>query len=246
MAETMNDSRRQDPRPLRAATYNIHSSVGTDGRRDPGRIARVIRSIDPDLIGLQEVDSGYWNRQGEETVGLLERETGLNAVTGPTLRRRDSHYGNALLTRLPVTAIRRFDLSVPGYEPRGAIDVSLEFSGLRLRAMVTHFGLKKAERARQIRGLLRLLEDDSADLTLLFGDFNEWSVFGPACRRLNRALGRAVSRATFPSRFPLFRLDRIWCRPASALGKIWAEKTALSRKASDHLPLVAEISLEER
>ncbi len=242
----MNESRRESPRPLRAATYNIHSSMGTDGRRDPGRIARVIRRIDPDLIGLQEVDSGYWNRQGEETVGFLERETGLTAVTGPTLRRRESHYGNALLTRLPVASVRRFDLSVPGYEPRGAIDVSLEFRGSRLRAVVTHFGLKKVERARQIRGLLPLLEDDSADLTILFGDFNEWSVFGPSCRRLNRAMGRAVSRATFPSRLPLFRLDRIWCRPAAALKNLRVEKTFPARKASDHLPLVAEISLEGR
>jgi endonuclease/exonuclease/phosphatase family metal-dependent hydrolase len=242
----MNESPREIPRTLRAATYNIHSSVGTDGRRDPARIARVIRSIDPDLIGLQEVDSGYWNRQGEETVGLLEQETGLNAVTGPTLRRRDSHYGNALLTRLPVTAIRRFDLSVPGYEPRGAIDVSLKPPGLRLRAMVTHFGLKKAERARQTRELLEILEDDGSDLTILFGDFNEWTLFGPTRRRFNRKLGRHPAKPTFPSRFPFLRLDRIWCRPARALENIRVEKSPPAREASDHLPLVAEISLEER
>ncbi|MFO7965919.1 MAG: hypothetical protein R6U50_18475, partial [Desulfobacterales bacterium] len=66
-----------------------------------------------------------------------------------------------------------------------------------------------------------------------------------ACRRLNREMGRSVSRATFPSRCPLFRLDRIWCRPTSALGKVWAVKTGLTRKASDHLPLAAEIIPEE-
>lgn len=242
----MNKTRRESPRPLRAATYNIHSSVGTDGRRDPGRIARVIRSIDPDLIGLQEVDSGYWNRQGEETVGLLERETGLTAVTGPTLRRRESHYGNALLTRLPVASVRRFDLSVPGYEPRGAIDVSLEYPGRRLRAVVTHFGLKKAERARQTRELLEILGDDRADLTILFGDFNEWTLFGSTRRRFNRRLGRPPAKPTFPSRFPFLRLDRIWCRPVSALKNLRVEKSPPARKASDHLPLVAEISLEGR
>ena len=245
MAGTMNESRRKGPRTLRAATYNIHSSVGTDSRRDPGRIARVIRRIDPDLIGLQELDFGYWRRCGEEELGRLESETGLRLILGPTLAREEAHYGNAVLTRLPVESSRRHDLSVPGFEPRGALEVRLKSGDLLLRAVVTHFGLKKAERARQIRGLLRLLEDDSADLTLLFGDFNEWSVFGPACRRLHRALGRADSRPTFPSRFPLFRLDRIWCRPAPALGKVRAEKTALTRKASDHLPLVGEISLEE-
>ncbi len=240
----MNDPDVSTRHPLRASTYNIHSSVGADGRRDPGRIARVIRSIDPDLIGLQEVDFGYWRRSGREELGSLESETGLRLILGPTLARKGAYYGNALLTRLPVVSSRRHDLSVSGFEPRGALEVRLKSGHLCLRAVVTHFGLKKAERACQIRGLLRLLEDDSADLTLLFGDFNEWSVFGPACRRLNRAMGRAVSRATFPSRFPLFRLDRIWCRPSAALGKVWAVKTGLTRNASDHLPLAAEFDRE--
>ncbi len=237
----MNEPAGSSGYSLRAATYNIHSSVGTDGRRDPDRIARVIRSIDPDLIGLQEVDFGYWRRCGREELERLESATGLRLILGPTLARKETHYGNGLLTRLPVLSSCRHDLSVPGFEPRGALEVRLKSGALRLRAVVTHFGLKKAERARQIAGLLRLLKDDSADPTLLFGDFNEWSVFGPTCRRLNRAMGRAVSRATFPSRFPFFRLDRIWCRPSSALGKVWAVRTGLSRKASDHLPLAAEL-----
>ena len=44
-------------RTLTAASYNIHQAVGSDGRRDPGRIARVIDSLDADLVALQEVDS---------------------------------------------------------------------------------------------------------------------------------------------------------------------------------------------
>jgi endonuclease/exonuclease/phosphatase family metal-dependent hydrolase len=40
---------------IRVATYNIHRCRGLDGRTSPSRIADVIRTIDPDIIALQEV-----------------------------------------------------------------------------------------------------------------------------------------------------------------------------------------------
>lgn len=237
----MNDSGRADVAPLRIATYNIHSSVGVDGRHEPGRIARVIRRICPDLIGLQEVDYGYWVRGDGEKLDVLENDTGLKIFCGPTLIRHLSSYGNALLTKLPVSRLRRIDLSVPGYEPRGALVAYLEVDNRSLRTIVTHFGLRKAEREKQLRVLQEILDENDADLTILLGDFNEWSLWGPARRRLDRRLGKSRSRRTYPSRLPVFRLDRIWCHPSSVLENIRVHKTPLARTASDHLPLVAEI-----
>src|SRR5712671_616297 len=44
------------PRPtLRIATYNIHRCRGLDGRTRPERIAAVLKSIDADVVALQEV-----------------------------------------------------------------------------------------------------------------------------------------------------------------------------------------------
>jgi endonuclease/exonuclease/phosphatase family metal-dependent hydrolase len=40
---------------LRIATYNIHRCRGIDGRTRPERIAAVLRSIDADVVALQEV-----------------------------------------------------------------------------------------------------------------------------------------------------------------------------------------------
>ena len=112
---------------LRVATYNIHRAIGTDGRADPERIARVLEEIDADVVALQEV--GF----GAEVPGhLLERlGTMMQAevIEGATLRDARGHYGNAILSRLPIRRARRLDVSVYRREPRGAIELSTEANG---------------------------------------------------------------------------------------------------------------------
>jgi hypothetical protein len=62
--------------------------------------------------------------------------------------------------------------------------------------------------------------------------------------RLHRALGRTPGPRTFPATLPLFSLDRIWVVPRSRLQRIWVHRSAAARRASDHLPIVAELRLE--
>ena len=59
-------------RRIRVVSYNIHRCVGMDGRQDPGRVAEVIRELDADIVGLQEVDS----KPGEDGGFEPMRETG--------------------------------------------------------------------------------------------------------------------------------------------------------------------------
>ncbi|WP_369408003.1 endonuclease/exonuclease/phosphatase family protein [Thiocystis violacea] len=110
---------------LRVATYNIHRAQGRDGRLDPRRIAEVILSLDADLVALQEVETPH----APAPIALLSQliEQGYAPVLGPTMRSDAHHYGNVLLTRLPVRQRARLDLSRPGREPRGLIDVRLGF-----------------------------------------------------------------------------------------------------------------------
>ena len=74
---------------LRLATWNVHGCVGADGVENPERIASVIRELDPDIIGLQEMREGALPRIAELT--------GLHAIAGVT--RPEFRFGNALLTR---------------------------------------------------------------------------------------------------------------------------------------------------
>lgn len=216
------------------ATYNVHRCIGRDGRHDPGRTQAVLRELDADVVALQELE---WRAEAAlQVLGELAHLTGYKAVAGPTLLRGDGHYGNALLTRLPLRQVHRLDLSVPDREARGAIDAVLETQCGPLRVLATHLGLRAGERRAQTQRLLSEL-DGWRMPTVLMGDLNEWFLWGRPLRRLRAHFGKTPAPTTFPARWPVFALDRIWVKPTGMLRDIRAHFSALSRAASDHLPL---------
>jgi len=223
---------------LRLASYNIHGAVGRDGRRDLGRIIGVLEELDADLVALQEVDS----RHGEfDMLAELAQRTGLTPVAGPTLVHHRGDYGNAILTRAPILAVRLIDLSVEGREPRGAIDADLRMAGGPLRVVATHLGLRPVERRYQVQRLLAALKDAERPVTVLMGDLNEWFLWGQPSRWLHAYFEATPTPATFPARFPIVALDRVWVRPNRLLRSIGAHASPLARAASDHLPVTAWI-----
>lgn len=229
---------------IRIGSYNIHGCVGLDKKHAPSRIAAVIRDMRAPIVGLQEVDTHSIEESSLDQLEYLAKNTRMNAVAGPTLARRVGHYGNALLTRFPVRAVRRLDLSVPGREPRGAIDADVELpSGGLLRVFVTHFGLKGFERREQLRALLPLVREEPERPCVVLGDFNEWSRKGEVIRALDEALEPTDPVPSFPSWWPILSLDRIWVRPRSAFRSSSAFLSLGSRIASDHLPVVATLDL---
>jgi len=224
---------------VRVATYNVHQCVGRDGRRDPKRICAVLEALDADVVTLQELE---WDPAG--ALHLLEdfsRALGYQPIAGPTLLRAKGHYGNALLTRLPIVQHELLELTVNGHEPRGAIDVILDTGSRPLRVMATHLGLWPYERRRQMRRLLERLDRAPQVPTVLMGDLNEWFLWGRPLRWLRARFGATPAPLTFPSAFPLFALDRIWVRPRDLLADLGVRKDTQARRASDHLPVVAEL-----
>jgi len=226
-------------RGLRVASYNIHRCIGSDRERNPLRIAGILRELEVDLVGLQEVESRTDGGADTHQLNYLAGMTGMQPVAGPTVLRPDSQYGNAVLTRLPVLAIRRLDLSVRGCEPRGAVDVDVEGPGGTVRVIATHLGLRPWERRRQVARLLEALRHPRRERVILLGDINEWVPGSRAVRRLHREFGRAPGIRTFPARFPLLALDRIWSRPRGERRSIARYESTAARVASDHLPLRA-------
>jgi endonuclease/exonuclease/phosphatase family metal-dependent hydrolase len=220
------------------ATYNIHRCTGRDGRYDPERIIGVLRELDADVIALQEVNSRA--HEGLELLNWFAKETKLRAIAGPTLLRHTEHYGNAVLTRCTEQEIRRVDLSQPGREPRGAIDLDLQCDDGHLQVIATHLGLKPAERRVQVQ---RLLERFGTKHCILMGDLNEWFLWGRPLRWIKALFGDTPALPTFPAICPVFALDRIWIRPPGTLVRMDVHRSDLARRASDHLPLRAIIEL---
>ncbi len=228
--------------PLVVASYNVHRCIGRDRRHDPERVATVIRQLEADVVALQEVDAHYHIEHGVDQLAFLAAATGYVAVPGPVLRNHRGHYGNGLLIRHELVAVRHHDLSVRGRERRAALDVDLSVGGVRLRIVAAHLGLGPRERQAQMRRLLALLRHAAGGPTVLLGDFNEWLDGAPLLRRVHARFGRTPGLRTFPSRFPVFALDRIWVEPRRALLELAVHRSVEARRASDHLPIRAVIN----
>ena len=227
-----------NPWPLTIATYNIHGAVGTDGGFAPERVAGVVLEMSADIIALQEVPLGGAGMPN--VLKVLQDATGFVGVEGYTFSVSGRRYGNAVLSRYPILATRKIDISFGSREPRGALDADISCHGHPLRVIATHLGLRPAERHDQIRKLLQVFDTDQMAVVLM-GDVNEWFVWGKSLRWLVSHFQAVPAPATFPSRWPIFALDRIWIRPRHRLVHVEVHGTALARIASDHLPLIAHI-----
>jgi endonuclease/exonuclease/phosphatase family metal-dependent hydrolase len=229
-------------RPLTVVTWNIHGCVGTDRVRDPRRVARVLQEMDADVAALQEVEKDGMPGPGHQAQFLAET-LGMQPVEGPTRLLTRGHYGNAVLTRLPIRAERRIDLTVAGREPRAALDLDLECGGRTLRLIATHLGLNAWERHEQVTRLLEAIDARESGVTLVLGDFNTWFPGSRAAHRIDRRLGHGFAPAAYPAWRPLFSPDRIWADPREALREVRPHATETSRRSSDHLPLRARVIL---
>ncbi|HEX6733912.1 MAG TPA: endonuclease/exonuclease/phosphatase family protein [Azonexus sp.] len=231
------------PDCLRIASYNIHRCAGGDGRTDAARVVRVIDEMGCDTIGLQEVASDHHGRHDSVQLDYLAERTQMQAIAGHTIVHHTGHFGNALLTRRPVLAVRLHDLSFPRREPRGAIEAEIDVAGQAMRVFVTHLGLRPAERRYQVRRMLDLLAGvPEGQAVVVLGDINEWLPLGRPLRWLHDLLGEAPAERSFPARLPLFALDRVWVRPYWALLAFGTHRSTTARLASDHLPVKAIVA----
>lgn len=221
---------------MRIATWNLHEAVGVDGRCLPARIARVLAELDADVVALQE----FSPRRGtvDELVAELEHAAKASLVLMPTFLKRGRVFGNALLCRLPIVSVEACDLAVERREPRNAIDARVDWQGRPLRVLATHLGLRRGERMLQVERVGALLDDDLP--TVLLGDFNEWSLLG-SLAPLERRLARVPAPPTFPSPYPVARLDRLFASLQLRASHVHVHRSRSARVASDHLPLVATI-----
>lgn len=245
---------------LRVLTLNLHKGFSAWGRRDVlQQIRAAVHAVGADLVFLQEVLGEVPERVGLDGVRRhrsqyefladslwAEHAYGRNAVSPR------GHHGNALLSRWPIVAWRNLDVSAEQGEARGLLHCCIQVPGApqRLHAICVHLGLREAERQAQVGELLELVAQArmQQEPVLVAGDFNDWRLL--AHRRLQResALrdvhGQAFGRPlrTFPARWPLLRLDRIyvdqvlWHAPQVLPPQPWAG-------LSDHQPLLAEVVL---
>lgn len=234
------------PPSLRVATYNVHACVGTDGRHDPDRVARVIGELDADIVALQEFT--YPASVALDTrspVGVLTTLDQYECALGPTRQNMTQCFGNALFTRHPIVEVHRIDLSMEHREPRGALAATVDVGGAMVHVLAAHLGLRVRERRFQVRQILEYLDSVRNTLFVVLGDFNDWLPGRSVVHMLDGRLGHPPRPASFPVFWPVVPLDRIWVYPTGALRRISTHATPTARLASDHFPVVADIALAD-
>lgn len=226
-------------RSIRLLTWNIHGTFGLNPRFDLLRAIELIRKWSPDIVALQEVDSRRQSSDGDP-FELLQGALGKHGISARSITTADGHYGQILVSCCPICKSEVLDISRPEREPRRAIMAEIETPAGMIRVVATHLGLSIGERRGQARELLSLA--GPADMpTVVMGDFNDWLWAGSVRAVLARQLpGRSRFR-TFPSFWPLLKLDRVFCRPAAALQTCMTDRSA--RTISDHLPIIADVAI---
>jgi endonuclease/exonuclease/phosphatase family metal-dependent hydrolase len=246
---------------LRVATYNIHKGVRGVGPRKRLEIHNLglgVEALDADLVFLQEVrlfhhrEARHFERTwfGWPVGGQADflAPEGYEVAYRTYAITRHGEHGNALLSRWPLGDIGHHDVSDHRFEQRGLLHVPVRWNGQRLHAVVVHFGLAHRSRVRQVQRLADFL--DAAvprdELLVVAGDFNDWGEKLDVPMRelgLHRAKSptdRVAQRLTFPSRVPVFSMDRIYTRGLACRSTAVPRGTTWARM-SDHLPLLAEL-----
>ena len=246
---------------LRVVTYNIHRAIGLDRRFKPERIVEVLKHYDADICLLQEVDEGVPRSRELKLAQELAEAAGYpNVVAGYNVSLKRGRYGNATLSKYPITRERNIDLTIDNRKRRGCqhttIDVCSSRKTYQLEIFNLHLGLSAREREKQAGLLVR--SDEFAQLEaqtpcLVAGDFNDWRsrlrpiftealLFSSASERKSSAvLHRDIQ--TYPSFAPRGALDRIFYRGGLSKESCFRCRLAVSKVASDHSPLIADFEL---
>ena len=240
----------------RILTYNVHRCVGADRKLDVGRIAEVIARLKPDIVALQELDVRRRRTGHVDQAHEIAQRLAMTFHFHPAITVEEEQYGDAILTaypeRLVKAAARPGHPRVPQLEPRGALWLAVEIEGREVQIINTHLGLVPREQQIQARALAgpEWLGDPACRApAILLGDFNATAtsvVYRTLVARMRESRRCAVRRApstTFPAPLPVLRIDHVFVSDGIGVDYVFAPYDALTRVASDHLPLVVDFTL---
>ncbi|MCU0710099.1 MAG: endonuclease/exonuclease/phosphatase family protein, partial [Pirellula sp.] len=224
---------------LRVLSYNIHHGVGTDGKYDLGRIAKILRAWDPDLVALQEVDQETSRSLAMDQAAMLAEWTGLQYQFFKAIDFDSGYYGQVILSRLPMSQAETILLPNEGSkEQRIAGEVVATFGGRSIRFLTTHFDHTDQNlRLRQADVLAkRCMSMDQP--VILAGDMNA-TPDSPVMARLGEVweVDEGDTEATFPSAKSSKRIDYILVRERDGWSEVGSRSIA-EPTASDHHPIL--------
>ncbi|MFT5573190.1 MAG: endonuclease/exonuclease/phosphatase family metal-dependent hydrolase [Cryomorphaceae bacterium] len=243
---------------FRVMTYNVHSCTGMDGRISPRRIARIIAMYDPDAVALQELDANRGSSLHIDQALAIADELNMNLEFHPVKQIQQGQFGNAILSKHPMLLLDASPLSsnlglrrpkiAPLDQARGVMEVEIDYCGKTFTMINTHLGLTPEERKQQVADLLsppRFTENKQA--MILCGDFNSTrkqrthQSISKVMKDVEVQIEKKSIKKTFPAKYPALRLDHIFVANEVKVRDVIVPSNQLTKIASDHLPLIADI-----
>ncbi len=234
---------REDPGQIRIASYNVRKCIGLDRRRRPDRTLEVINAIDADIVVLQEADRRLGRRPSAIPKRMLRHHSYYVPVSLATNNVSLGWHGNAILVRPSIKIITSERLDIPSFEPRGAVLAELETGAGKLRIVGLHLGLMRRHRRRQLAVLMKLLAARPKMPTVIAGDFNEWAHTRGLEPLRDQFEVHAPGKSYHASR-QVAALDRIAVNARCEIVQTHVHKFGAARRASDHLPIWADLELK--
>ena len=229
---------------IKLASYNIHKGIGTDRKRDPARILKVLAEVDADIVCLQEADLRFGTRASVLPRFLIESHTDYVPVPLDVQHDSMGWHGNAILVRSGITVESHDIVHIPCLEPRGVVTATLGIGGVSLSVFGMHLDLSGLWRVRQARAIAALGDAARAERpTVLMGDINEWRANAGCFREFGKHFTVLDPGPSFHSQRPIGRLDRIMHCDRLRIEACGVHRTALAATASDHLPVWAEFAV---
>jgi endonuclease/exonuclease/phosphatase family metal-dependent hydrolase len=246
---------------IRVLSYNMHRAIGVDRLFRPERIAKVINHHQADIVLLQEVDVGVPRSRKLDLAKEMAEAAGYpHFATGLNVKLFKGKYGNATLSKFPITRSRNINLTVGKRKARGCLHTTIEINNSldfvqNVEVFNLHLGLSSQERVRQV-GLLIHSEEFTTLAPdapcLVGGDLNDWrtrlapiftDILNFECAS-NHSSGYHNPYLTYPSFSPTGGLDKIFYRGPMELIRRKRCWMGITRLASDHLPVIAEFELQ--
>ena len=227
---------------IRVASYNMRKAIGTDRRRRPERTIEVLNELDADIVALQEADRRFGSRASAIPLSMLDLHSDYKAVELDIRAGSIGWHGNALLVKKRIEVLEHHLFRLPSLEPRGAVLADVRVDGIVLRCVGMHLDLSGLWRRQQARAILSHLDErEGQPPVVLMGDLNEWSTRGGCLRDFGAHHHFAHCGMSFHARRPIASLDRIMVTHDLEIVDSGTHRSALSRRASDHLPIWAQI-----
>jgi endonuclease/exonuclease/phosphatase family metal-dependent hydrolase len=234
----------QDRATVRILAYNIKHGEGMDRVIDLERAARLIDSLDPDIVTLQEIDSAVDRTFRVDQATRLGELTGMHSAFGGFFDYQGGRYGMALLSKQPFVDVANHRLP-DGAEPRTALAGRVRVGEPPVEILVVgiHLYATAEERYAQAERLVEILADETAPV-ILAGDFNSRprSEVMALLARSWQIPDKGADHLTFPSDAPDREIDYIMYRPVE-LFEVLDLRVIHEPLVSDHRPLLIELRL---